>query len=148
MSIINKSFLLLGDIVTMKITGDETGGSYCVMQIEVSPNNGPPPHKHSREDEGFYIVEGKFSFTYGDTETQATNGMFIHLPRGEFHTYRNVSNTYGRLIVVATPAGFEHFFEEAGIFVDNNSSFTPSQDIPTSESHILGIAAKYGLQLK
>jgi quercetin dioxygenase-like cupin family protein len=148
MSIINKSFWLLGDIVTMKVTGNETGGRYAVLDIHVSPNNGPPLHKHSREEEGFYIAEGNFSFIYGDKEIKATKGMFIYAERGKFHRYKNVSDTPGKLVVVETPAGFEHFFEDAGILVDNIGTLNPPVDYQFDENRMSQIANKYGLQFK
>jgi len=52
----NKSLWILGDIYTAKINGDETRGVYSVWEIEVAPNNGPPLHKHSMEDESFYVL--------------------------------------------------------------------------------------------
>ena len=148
MSIINKSFWLLGDIITIKVTGDETGGRYTVLDIQVSPNNGPPLHKHSREEEGYYIVEGNFLFLYGDKEIKATKGMFLYAERGKFHTYKNISDTPGKLVVVVTPAGFEHFFEDAAILVENTSTFNPPVDYQFDENKMVQIAAKYGLQFK
>ena len=148
MSIVNKSFWLFGHIITMKITGAETGGKYAVLDVDIPPNNGPPLHKHFGEDEGFYIAEGAFSFLYMDKEIKATKGMFLYVEKGKFHTYKNVSNIPGKLITVVTPAGFEHFFEEAGMLVDNIADFSPPIDYQFDENRILQLSAKYGLQLK
>src|SRR5574339_816586 len=108
MSIINKSFWLFGHIITMKVTGAETGGKYAVLDVDIPPNNGPPLHKHSVEDEGIYIAEGDFSFLYMDREIKATKGMFLYVEKDKFHTFKNVSNIPGKLVAVVTPAGFEH----------------------------------------
>lgn len=62
------SLWILGDIYTIKISRDETQGVYSIWEIEVPPNNGHPLHKYSTEDEAFYILEGEFSFPYGDKE--------------------------------------------------------------------------------
>lgn len=148
MSIINKSFWLFGHIITMKVTGAETGGKYAVLDVDIPPNNGPPLHKHSGEDEGIYIAEGDFSFLYMDREIKATKGMFLFVEKDKFHTFKNVSNIPGKLVAVVTPAGFEHFFEEAGMLVDNITDFSPPVDYQFDENRILQIAAKYGLQLK
>ena len=72
-----KSFWILGDVYTVKISGDETQGRYSVWEIEAAPNNGPPLHKHSMEDESYYVLEGVFSFPYGGKETKAGKGQFI-----------------------------------------------------------------------
>ena len=80
-----KSLWILGDIYTSKISGDETRGVYSVWGIEVPPNSGPPYHKHSMEDEAFYILEGMFSFPYGNKESKVSEkGQFIYASGGEF----------------------------------------------------------------
>jgi mannose-6-phosphate isomerase-like protein (cupin superfamily) len=60
-----KSLWLLDEVYTVKTSGDETQGRYSVWETEVAPNKGPPLHKHSMEDEAWYILEGNFSFLYG-----------------------------------------------------------------------------------
>lgn len=81
-----KSLWLLGDVYTVKTSGDETQGRYSVWEIEVAPSKGPPLHQHSMEDEAWYILEGNFSFLYGNRETKVTKGQFMYAPRGELHT--------------------------------------------------------------
>jgi mannose-6-phosphate isomerase-like protein (cupin superfamily) len=76
----------LGSVYTIKISGDETQGRYSVWEIEVPISNGPPLHKHSMEDEAYYVLDGDFSFLYSDKETRAGKGQFMYVPRGEFHT--------------------------------------------------------------
>ena len=83
----NKSLWILGDIYTAKINGDETRGVYSVWEIEVAPNNGPPLHKHLMEDETFYVMDGVFTFPYGNKEAKVLEkGHLINTTRGQFHT--------------------------------------------------------------
>jgi mannose-6-phosphate isomerase-like protein (cupin superfamily) len=138
----------LGDIYTVKISGDETQGRYSIWEIEVAPNNGPPLHKHSMEDEAFYILEGMFSFPYGINETDVSKGEFMYVPRGEFHTYKNIGSSFGRLLVVITPPQFEKFFEEIGIPIDDRSSFQPPQITPVVIENVIKTAARYGLEIR
>lgn len=143
-----KSLWILGDFYTVKISGDETQGRYSVWEIEVATNNGPPLHKHSMEDEAFYVIEGQFSFPYGSKETKAGIGQFMYVPRGEFHTYKNIGSSFGKLLVIITPPQFEKFFEEIGIPVDDKSSFQPPQITPSVIGNVVKTAAKYGLEIK
>jgi mannose-6-phosphate isomerase-like protein (cupin superfamily) len=99
----NKSLWILGDIYTKKISGDETHGIYSVWEIEVAPDNGPPLHKHSMEDEAFYVLEGEFSFPYGNEEIKPEKGQFINSPRGKFHTYKNIGSSFGKLLLIIAP---------------------------------------------
>ncbi len=138
---------MLGDIYTIKITGKETQGKYAVVEIEVAPQNGPPLHKHSLEDEGFYVLEGQFSFPYAQSETKASAGTYAYAPRGQFHTYRNAGSTKGRLLLVITPAGFENFFEEIGVEITDRESFKPPTS-PPDLNKILEASKRYGLEIK
>jgi len=53
---IGKSLWVLGDLYTFKVVGEETGGAIAVLEVQVQPQNGPPPHIHHREDETFYVL--------------------------------------------------------------------------------------------
>jgi quercetin dioxygenase-like cupin family protein len=139
----------LDDIYTLKISSDETHGIYSVWEIEVAPNNGPPLHKHSLEDEAFYVLEGAFSFPYGNDATKvAYKGQFINTPRGQFHTYKNIGSSFGKLLLIITPPCFEKFFQEIGIPIVDKSSFQTPQITPSMIENIVKTAARYGLEIK
>jgi quercetin dioxygenase-like cupin family protein len=61
-------------------------------EIRVSPNNGPPPHIHSREDESFFVLEGEVEFQVGDEKITARSGTFIQGPRGIAHSLGTTRN--------------------------------------------------------
>jgi|SRR5215510_3955216 mannose-6-phosphate isomerase-like protein (cupin superfamily) len=142
-----KSLWLLGDVYTVKTSGDETQGRYSVWEIEVPPNKGPPLHKHSMEDEAWYILEGNFSFLYGSKVTKVTKGQFMYAPRGELHTYKNISGHIGKLLLIITPPQFEKFFEEIGIPIDDKLLFQPPPITPTLIEDVVKAAAKYGVEI-
>jgi quercetin dioxygenase-like cupin family protein len=125
--------------------GEETGGSFAVVEVEVQPQNGPPPHLRRREDETFYVLDGEFSFLHGERTFVATTGSFVHIPMGTIHTFKNVGKRIGRFLVVLTPAGFERFFEEAGEpFVDKS---TPPPVSQKAVERLLALAPKYHLEI-
>ena len=143
------SFWILGDIYTLKISGNETHGVYSIWEIEVDPNNGPPLHKHSKEDEAFYVLEGEFSFPYGNKQVKVGDkGQLINALRGEFHTYKNIGRSIGKLLLIINPPQFEKFFQEIGIPIDDKSSFKPPQVTQYMIEEILKTATKYGLEIK
>jgi hypothetical protein len=47
----------LGDTYTFRIEGAETDGKYAVLEISSPPGSGPPLHSHTKETEGFYVIE-------------------------------------------------------------------------------------------
>lgn len=103
---------VFGIPVQVLMTGEDTGGAFSTYELTVDPGQGPPPHRHSREDECFYVVEGTFEFLCGDTVTVAESGTQVLLPRGLPHAFRNTGSVTGRLLGIATPAGHETFFAD------------------------------------
>src|SRR5215510_9418564 len=102
-----------GDQIRFILTGAETGGAFFLAEVLVPPGGGPPPHIHDREDETFYLLQGALTVWVGDRTLYASEGDCAHLPRGIVHSFRNTGTENARMLVTATPAGIEKFFEEA-----------------------------------
>ncbi len=111
-SITGKVLNVLGDRVTVKLSGGETVGGCTILEIETDPGNGPPMHVHHREDEAFYILEGEYEFHVGGRVIRARAGAFLYGPREIPHRYQVVGAARGRILVYIQPAGIEYFFEE------------------------------------
>ncbi|MGH2411648.1 MAG: cupin domain-containing protein [Chloroflexota bacterium] len=124
---IGPAYWVGNELITIKASGRGTGGAFALMEDVTAPHGGPPVHRHSREDEAFYVVEGRFLFRQGDQEFTATPGMFVVLPKGVPHAYVNTGTGQGKLLVIAIPAGLENFFAEAGQ-VGATPSSTPSEE--------------------
>jgi quercetin dioxygenase-like cupin family protein len=140
------AFSAVGDVYRVLASGQQTGDVYALSEIRVSPNNGPPPHIHSREDESFFVLEAEIEFQIGDEKITARPGTFIQGPRGIVHSFKNNTQRPARILAFVTPAGFENFFNE---FARPVASFN-SPAIPASKDEIdklLAAAPKYGLQI-
>lgn len=61
-----RTIAVVGDVYRFLATGEETNGKYALFEALVGPGGGPPPHVHSREEEGFYVLEGEITFQVGD----------------------------------------------------------------------------------
>lgn len=145
------SFLVVGDLNTVKLSGNDTGGAYALWINAVAPGNGPPPHVHHREHEDFFILEGEFEiYREGQPSLRAGPGDFVHTPQGVTHTYRNIGTTVGRLLGLAVPAGIERFFAEVGQPVSGMTEPPPTLAAPTLEQveHLLQTARRYGIEIK
>ncbi len=101
-----------GDMLTIKAGTGQTGASLTVMDFQFSPKNGPALHTHLRDDELWYVLEGEFRFRAGDAWFRVPAGGMAFGPRGVPHTFQNVGETTGRMLVITTPSGLERFFEE------------------------------------
>jgi len=96
--------------MTVKITGDETGGTLALMDGVIEPGHGNTPHIHSKEDEAFYVASGAFEFINGDQKIKAEAGDFLYIPKGTRHGFRNIGADPARLLIFYLPAGPEAFF--------------------------------------
>jgi len=129
---------VLGDTVTIKITGEDTDGVYTVLEYVSPPQGGPPLHLHHREDEAFYVLEGEFEVQCGDNKIQAVPGSFVLAPKEIPHTFRNISSGSSKVLIITTPAGIENFFEELSEL---------SKQEPPDREKLKEIAQKYEIEL-
>ena len=129
---------VLGNRCALKVGGAETKGLLMTMESLVEPQAGPPPHMHDREDETFYVLEGEFEFRLGDETIRADVGAFVYAPRGQVHTFRNISATQqGRLLVTTAPAGIEAFYRCL-------NALPPG---PPDVARVSAIAEEYGITI-
>ncbi len=90
----------------------ETGGRMSIFDSVSPQNSGPPRHIHNDADETFVLLSGDVEFWLeGETFTRGP-GEAVFVPRGKEHTFRVLSDTPSRHIVILTPGGFEGFFHE------------------------------------
>ncbi len=107
-----KSVWLGGLGVVFKLSGEETGGIFSVVEHPVDPGILVPPHMHTRVDEFSYVLEGEIGVRIGDQEFKAETGSYIFKPRNLPHTFWNPGSQRARLIEFIVPGGFEKYFEE------------------------------------
>lgn len=105
---------LLGDTYTVKLTGDQTGGAFSLLEALVPPGGGPPPHAHLAEDETFIILEGEIAFSMASGTVNAAAGAVVHVPRGAIHSYATVGDAPVRMLFLYAPSGMEAMFGEIG----------------------------------
>jgi quercetin dioxygenase-like cupin family protein len=143
-----KKFWLLGDIFTFHATGAETDGQYAVVEVSSPPGGGPPLHSHTNETEGIYVIDGEFSIQHGDDNIVTKPGAFLHLKKKIPHAYKNIGNSTGLLLLQYIPAGFENFFAEVGILIDNEETFSAPSNDTIDITKIVRIAYEnYGLNI-
>ena len=71
-----------------------------------------PLHRHTREDEYSYVLEGRMGALLGDEVVEAGPGDLVHKPRNQWHTFWNAGDEPCRILEIISPAGFEQFFQE------------------------------------
>ena len=108
----SRSFSFLGFPTKILVSGAETASSSTLLDIQIPSNSGPPAHIHSREDEVYFIKSGTFQFLMDGVCLQARPGTSVYMPRGHFHTFKNISKQTGEQLMFVYPAGIEQFFWE------------------------------------
>lgn len=105
---------------------EETGGHVSVLEHPMPPRRiAAPVHKHSREDEYSFVLEGRMGALLGDEVVYAEAGDFVFKPREQWHTFWNPADEPARILEIIAPGGFEHFFDEFGALVES-PDFDPS----------------------
>lgn len=109
------TYHLFGNLVRFLARSPDTGGAYSLVETLTAPGAGAPLNRHPADDEAFYVLDGSFEFTIGDTAVPATTGSFVKVPNGAVHAFRNTGDTPGRLLIINAPGRVhDGFYAEAG----------------------------------
>lgn len=143
---VGRTVAVVGDVYRFLVTGEETDGRYALWEALVPPGGGPPPHVHSREEEGFYILEGEITITVGGERIVARAGTYANLRPGTPHSFRNNSDQPARMLISVTPAGLERMFYEIGVPLPEGTT-TALPPRPDEVERLLAIAPQYGVEI-
>ncbi len=104
---------LVGDTYTITVSGDDTGGRFCVVDMHVPPGGGPPPHRHDFE-ETFILVEGEIEATFRGNKSVVRAGNTVNIPSNAPHQFRNVSSKPARMLCMLFAGWAGEFFAGGG----------------------------------
>lgn len=141
-----RAVAVVGDIYRFLTTGEETNGAYALWEATVFPGGGPPLHVHSREEEGFYVLEGEITFTVGEERIVAAPGTFANMPVGTPHSFKNEGERPARMLISVAPAGLEQMFLEVGQPVEAGAVSAPPPS-PEEIGQLLEAAPRYGIEI-
>src|SRR5947209_3753163 len=141
-----RTVAVVGDVYRFLATGEDTNGKYALWEAIVPPGGGPPPHVHSREEEGFYILEGAITLTIGEKRLVASAGMFANMPVGTPHSFKNEGSRPARMLISLAPAGLEQMFFEFGVPLPEGATTAPPPTKAEIE-RLLAVAPGYGITI-
>jgi Mannose-6-phosphate isomerase len=98
----------LGSIL---LSGKDTGGAYCLLDLRVAPGLGVPRHTHTREDEAYFVLSGELEAEVGDETFTLRAGETLIAPRNIPHQLRNSGTIVNHYLIMFSPAGFEEFLK-------------------------------------
>jgi len=140
---------LVGDTYTILLSGKDTAGRFCLIDMHIPPGGGPPPHRHDFE-ETFVVLDGEIEATFRGETSTVKAGQTLHIPANAPHRFTNARLEPARLLCVCSPAGQEEFFLTIGDLVPTRTSPPPATD----ESHkaeqlskALSLTSKYRTEI-
>lgn len=140
---------LVGDTYTILLTGKDTAGRFCLIDMHIPPGGGPPPHRHDFE-ETFSVLEGEVEATFRGATVVVRAGETIHIPANAPHQFRNSSAKAARMMCICAPAGQEEFFLEVGVPVATRTTAPPKLDEAAQAAFVAkvrALAPKYRTEL-
>ena len=123
----SRHFGLVGDTYTILLSGADTAGKFCLIDMFIPSGGGPPPHRHDFE-ETFILLDGEMEATFRGATKVVKAGETIHIPANAPHQFHNSSSAPVRLLCICAPAGQEEFFAQVGVPVATRTTPPPKLD--------------------
>ena len=123
---------VVGDTYTILLTGEDTAGRFCLIDMHVPPGGGPPPHRHDFE-ETYVLLDGELELTFRGAKSVARAGDTVNIPANASHQFHNSSQKPVRMLCLCSPAGQEKFFLEIGVPVATRTTPPPQLDKDAQE---------------
>ncbi len=128
------TFNVFGDPVEVIVAAEATNGTFSVVTQTCQPGGGPPPHRHTKEDEVFTTLEGEFELFDGTSWHPLPRGGVRYALRGSVHTFRNSGSSVGKILIVATPGGLDRYLRDISPLV-----------MPNDLANLITISNPYGI---
>jgi mannose-6-phosphate isomerase-like protein (cupin superfamily) len=134
--------------------GGDAEGRFGLIEHPIVPRGlAAPMHKHTREDEYSFVLEGRWGFQLGEDIVYGEPGDLVYKPRDVWHSFWNAGDEPARLLEIISPSGFEHYFvelsellerhgmERLDLFEELNARYGLTIDFSTMDD----LVAKHGL---
>jgi len=126
------------------LSGTETGGAYCLLEVSLAPGMGVPRHTHTREDEMYFVLAGELKVTVGENVFLLGPGDSLLAPRDIPHELRNSGDTTNHYLLVFSPSGFEEFVLATAVPAPDNA-VAPTEPPAVAVRNVHELAADYGI---
>lgn len=98
------------------IDATASGDRFSLLEHLLAPRSiAAPVHRHTREDEYTFVLEGRVGILLGDDEVIGEVGDLIFKPRDQWHTFWNAADSPARVLEIISPGGLEELFRALGL---------------------------------
>jgi mannose-6-phosphate isomerase-like protein (cupin superfamily) len=137
----DQPFQFLGVPTLLRATADTTNGAFGLIEHPMMPPGfGSPYHVHRREDESFYVLQGRVAFVCDGKWLTAEPGDFVFGPKNIPHGFKVTGTTPAQMLVLVSPGGFERFIKDL-----SEPAGTPPS--PPDIAKLEAVAANYGIEI-
>jgi len=134
----------IGGRMVTKIRDLHTDGAYSIHDNVIPPYSlGPRPHIHRNHEEAFFVLEGELTVRVPTRTITAPPGSFVVVPRGIVHQPSNRNSEPVRILLIFSPAGMDHFFEEAA---KERVPLQAEPEDPEIEERLARFTERYGYE--
>lgn len=138
----------MGSLFEHLLSGSESGGRIGVALITQPPGVATPLHRHTREAEMFFMLDGTLTYRAGDEVFHLAAGDLIWLPVGLPHAFRVTGDTPARLLAVTDPGGLLELYDEVGLpATERRLPGADGRPLPEEVARWNEVGPRYGLQV-
>jgi quercetin dioxygenase-like cupin family protein len=132
----------LGSIL---LSGEDTGGAYCLLDLRVAPGKGVPRHTHTLENEALFVLSGELEATVGGELFTLSAGDTLMAPRNIPHQLRNSGNVPNHYLIMFSPSGFEGFLRATAVPAPDDA-VAPTEPPAIAVQNVFELASDYGIR--
>ena len=110
----SKAIWAMGSLFEHLAESAETEGAFGLSVVTQPPGIATPLHRHTREAEAFYVLDGTITYRAGDEVFDLTEGAFIYLPQGVPHAFRIRGDRPARVLALSVPGDLMGLYDEVG----------------------------------
>jgi quercetin dioxygenase-like cupin family protein len=135
----------MASLFEIKLDSRETDGGLELAEVTQPPGVATPLHRHQREAEVFYVLEGKVDYEAGGTMHHLETGSAMYLPARVPHRFRIVGDRPARILAIVTPGGLFDLYRKVGLPAETRS--LPRQPDPGEIERWNRFAPDFGLEV-
>ena len=129
----------------MCLSGADTGGKYCLLEVGLAPGMIVPRHTHTREDEAYFVLVGELEVIVGNDIFVLHPGDTLTAPRDIPHQLRNSGNVENHYLIIFSPSGFEGFLDATALPAPDHAA-APTEPPAITVRNVHELATDYGIR--